>query len=149
VNIRVLLPDDIPAVESIQAVCPEASQWRASDYHALLEDSGRGWVASFDPASAERLLGFIFIRPAADEMEILNLAVHPAHRCRGIAGELLNASLLWAAASGRHSVWLEVRASNSSAIHFYESHRFRAAGSRPRYYSHPTEDALLLTAATS
>lgn len=148
-NIRPLLRDDLPAVESLQAACPEASQWRASEYREPLEQSARGWVAQSDSASTNHLPGFIFIRRAADEMEILNLAVHPAHRRRGIGGELLNASILWATADGVRSVWLEVRASNSSAIRFYEAHRFRIAGTRPRYYSHPTEDALLLTAAIS
>lgn len=148
-NIRPLLPDDLSAVESLQTSCPEASQWRASEYRELLEQSARGWVARSDSASPDHLPGFIFIRRAADEMEILNLAVHPAHRRRGIGGELLNASLLWASAASVRSVWLEVRASNSFAIRFYEAHRFRIAGARPRYYSHPIEDALLLTAAIS
>jgi ribosomal-protein-alanine acetyltransferase len=147
VNIRSLLAEDLLAVESIQAASSEASQWRASDYRNLLDNSGRGWVASSDPLSPNHSLGFIFIRHASDEMEVLNLAVHPAHRRRGIGRQLLHESTLWAAASGILSVWLEVRASNSSAVRFYQAHRFRVVGSRPRYYSHPTEDALLLTAA--
>lgn len=146
-SIRLLVSEDLAKIESIQAVSPQASQWNASDYRGLLNHSGRGWVATANPPLPEELLGFIFIRHAADEMEILNLAVLPAYRRQGIARELLNASLLWTAADGVRAVWLEVRASNSSAISFYQSRGFRAAGSRPHYYSQPAEDALLLTTA--
>jgi ribosomal-protein-alanine N-acetyltransferase len=81
----------------------------------------------------------------ADEMHILNLAVHPAHRRRGIARRLLAEGLGQARALGAELAWLEVRPSNLAARALYETFGFKEVGRRPHYYDDTYEDALLLT----
>ena len=80
-----------------------------------------------------------------DEMHILNLAVHPEHRRRGLARQLLAEGLAQARTLGAELAWLEVRTSNLAARSLYESFGFREVGRRPRYYDDTQEDALLLT----
>lgn len=92
------------------------------------------------------VLGFLVARRVVNEIEILNFAVSPEARGRGIGAMLLRETLTWGETFGAAQVILEVRASNSAALRFYERHNFRIVGRRERYYSEPAEDALLLTA---
>ena len=148
--IRRLETRDIDAVVEIQAQCRETSQWPRREYESLTatrppNNTTPCWVAESDG----RVAGFLAARKLADEMEILNLAVAPAARRQGIAGQLLRAAMKWGAAEGITKVYLEVRASNMAATAFYESHGFHSTGARPNYYRDPEDDALLLTAAIS
>jgi ribosomal-protein-alanine N-acetyltransferase len=79
----------------------------------------------------------------ADEMHLLNLAVHPAHRRRGIARFLLTTALVRARSQGAAVVWLEVRPSNRAALALYHSFGFEEVGIRPGYYTDNGEDALI------
>jgi [ribosomal protein S18]-alanine N-acetyltransferase len=80
-----------------------------------------------------------------EEMHILNLAVHPTHRHKGIARRLLSEGLAQARTLGAELAWLEVRPSNLAARALYESFGFKEVGRRPGYYDDTHEDALLLT----
>lgn len=147
VKIRRLEAQDIDAVVGIQTQCREASQWSRNEYELLAapvpaNNTAPCWVAEND----SRVAGFLAARKLADELEILNLAVAPASRRQGIAGQLLRAAMKWAAAEGAAKIYLEVRASNAAAQAFYQSYAFRATGTRPNYYRDPPDDALLLTA---
>ena len=77
-------------------------------------------------------------------MHLLNLAVHPQHRRRGIAWNLLVEALNQARAQGARVAWLEVRPSNTAARALYESFGFEEVGRRRRYYDDTQEDAILL-----
>jgi ribosomal-protein-alanine N-acetyltransferase len=79
-----------------------------------------------------------------DELHINNLAVLPDWRRQGVASWLLAHVLHAGEASGAARGTLEVRASNAPAIALYEGFGFRERGRRPRYYTNPTEDALIL-----
>ena len=85
------------------------------------------------------------MRIAADEMEILNLAVAPQSRRLGIASQLIARALASAKDSGAARAYLEVRPSNAAALALYAQHGFAAAGRRPLYYRDPVEDALVLS----
>ena len=82
-----------------------------------------------------------------DESELANLAVLPAARNRGIGGMLLKSALTAAEDRGSVEMYLEVRASNASAIALYTSHGFSEVGRRRGYYRKPVEDALVLRRA--
>ena len=120
---------DLPAVARIQAACPEASLWMPLDYlaHAAVVATEKG-----------RLAGFAVARQVApDEYEILNMAVDPAVRRRGL-GRTLLATLL--ALPGR-ILYLEVRASNTPARALYASAGFVESGVRRGYYPGPSQAA--------
>jgi len=124
--------NDLPEVAAIQAVCPEAAQWDAVDYQrydlilAVCED---------------RIVGFAVMRSLAmDESELLNLAVDPQFRRRGIGRKLIEECT----ASYPGTVWLEVREGNGAARKFYEQLGFAEAGQRPDYYSEGAETAIVM-----
>ena len=75
---------------------------------------------------------------------MMNIAVHSAHRRRGIGEALIHALVERLKASGSHSLTLEVRASNESAAALYKKLGFVQVGLRPRYYRNPKEDARIL-----
>jgi ribosomal-protein-alanine N-acetyltransferase len=85
-------------------------------------------------------------RISGEEGEILNLAVLPKSRRKGIARCLLEEALGSIAAAGVLEVYLEVRQSNDPALSLYQAHGFRPVGLRPDYYRDPREDALVLRA---
>jgi ribosomal-protein-alanine N-acetyltransferase len=87
--------------------------------------------------------GMILSRVAADEAEILTLAVDPAQRRRGLGSALLRAAMERAADLGATSMFLEVAVTNHAARALYMLHGFTEAGLRRRYYSDGT-DALIL-----
>jgi ribosomal-protein-alanine N-acetyltransferase len=89
--------------------------------------------------------GYLIFWVVADEMHILNLAVHPKHRRQGIARRLLAEGLTQARELGANLAWLEVRPSNTPARALYASFGFTEVGRRPQYYDDTSEDALLLT----
>lgn len=80
----------------------------------------------------------------ADELHILDLAVGPEQRRRGLARWLLSYCLDHARRRGAGRAFLEVRRSNEPARGLYTSFGFRVVGERPDYYGDPREDALVL-----
>ena len=79
-----------------------------------------------------------------DELHINTLAVAPAARRTGLATFLLREVMAEAVRAGARKATLEVRASNTSALGLYSGLGFHVAARRPRYYTHPEEDALIL-----
>jgi [ribosomal protein S18]-alanine N-acetyltransferase len=87
--------------------------------------------------------GLILVRVAADEAEILTLAVAPAAQRNGIGYVLLMSGTAIAADQGARAVLLEVSVANIAARALYTKAGFAEAGRRPRYYSDHS-DALVL-----
>lgn len=144
-NLRPMGERDVEAVVKIQAASAEIAQWTARDYASLSVTGMVAWVAEFEGAIA----GFLVARRIATEIEILNLAVRPDTRRRGIGHALMQFAFEWGKQFDAKSTFLEVRASNRDALQFYKRHGFEETGRRPLYYSNPAEDALVLTAPIS
>jgi ribosomal-protein-alanine N-acetyltransferase len=130
---------DVSAVHAILKQSPEASMWSEA---SLLESTSMGtaWVARMNGTVAGILIG----RGAADEFEILNMAVGIMWRRRKVATRLVEAALERARFAGARKAYLEVRASNEGGISFYKRMGFQETGRRPDYYARPREDAVLL-----
>ena len=144
-TIRRIEERDIDPILAIQAACPEIAQWTAWDYDRVARGEMAGWVAEEEAEVA----GFLVARRLSSELEILNFAVEFDSRRCGIGAALLREALQWAQTFQATQAILEVRASNLSALRFYERHKFEVVGRRTRYYTAPVEDALLLTAPLS
>jgi len=152
ITIRRLERADAASIVAIQSSCPELAQWSQHDYEAMAAGNPIGWVARrsvnatvADP-NPSPIIGFITARIAADEMEILNLAVTSDKRRLGAASALLQAAMAWGIANEARRAFLEVRASNLVAIRFYSKAGFNQVGRRANYYTSPPEDALQLAA---
>jgi len=132
VRIRPATPADLPAIAVIQDAAPDAAHWPVSDYLA------------YDCSVAEtagRIVGFLVCRSVAPgEREILNLAVSPEFRRRGVARALLQRET-----GNRNAVhFLEVRASNLTGRNFYRCMGFTEAGVRTSYYDNPPESGIVM-----
>ncbi len=130
-NVRAATIEDLAAIAEIQARSPEASQWDPASYLTYQ------CLVAIDP----QVVGFLVARQTAPgEREILNLAVEPSQRRRGVARALLQAEL-----GDEKTQWfLEVRASNTGAIELYQNSGFRVAGRREAYYRDPPEPGIVM-----
>ena len=123
---------DFQQIAAIQAACPEAAQWDPAGYAGY-----ELWVAEFDNGIA----GFLAARfLGAREWELLNLAVAPASRRKGVARALLQTFL----SDSGGAVYLEVRESNIAARSLYNSLNFKEIGVRAGYYEDPPEAAIVM-----
>ncbi len=123
------------------AAFPPGERWNAEAFAQQLCLPGTfGWIAGQD--------GFILARVAADESEILTLAVLPTSQRRGIASSLLRAAQRTAAEAGALAMLLEVAEPNAAARGLYASFGFAEVGRRRRYYTGGI-DALVLRAELS
>jgi len=81
-----------------------------------------------------QVFGYAILSFGADEAHVLNICIHRDWRDRGVGRRLLNYLLDQARKAGMHDAFLEVRPSNTSAIHLYESMGFTRVGVRKGYY---------------
>ncbi len=127
---------------------PRLSQLHRASFH-------RGWgTDEFEQILIERnalahrlrlggsIIGFIVSRTAADEAEILSVAVAPKYRGRGFSRDLLRTHLGHLAGHGLKTVFLEVEENNRPARALYERAGFRVVGRRDRYYKDSSGEQL-------
>jgi len=113
--------------------------WSSMELARLAAESG---VIALS-AGGRRASGFILVRVALDEAEILTLATDPARRREGVARGLLGAALKEAGRLGARTAFLEVSDTNDAAIALYQSTGFVQGGRRRAYYSDGS-DALVM-----
>ncbi len=89
-------------------------------------------------------MGYICFWTMPGEIQLLNLAVHPDFRRKGVGRFLLGTLLDQARAGKKTRVYLEVRPSNAAALALYLSQGFRVIGARPDYYPPEGEEAWIL-----
>jgi [ribosomal protein S18]-alanine N-acetyltransferase len=134
-------PEELSSIVAIERAA-YSHPWSEQSLRAAL--AGEAGVRSAVLRSRREPLAYCLSQLAADEVQILNLAVHPGHRRQGIAGLLLRTVLDGARRAGARRAWLEVRASNAAARALYARAGFAERGVRRDYYASPREDALLL-----
>ncbi len=93
----------------------------------------------------EAIISYFIMYCVADEVHILNLAVHPDYRRQGYGTKLLDYVLTNFKQEKGIEFFLEVRESNSIAINLYRKFGFEIIGKRRRYYSETNEDALVMS----
>ena len=136
--------DAVMAIEKLSFPTPWARQ-------AFSDELDRPWarLEVLRQVATGHVVGFCNYWLVADELHILNVAVHPAERRRGHAARLVQHILDEASRSKTRVVSLEVRASNHAAQALYRKFGFREVGSRPKYYADNGEDALLMDRESS
>jgi ribosomal-protein-alanine N-acetyltransferase len=131
--------DAVMAIERLSFPTPWVRQ-------AFSDELLRPWarLEVLRQAATGKVLGFCNYWLVADELHILNVAVHPDERRQGHAARLLQHILGEASRNKTRVVSLEVRLSNQAAQALYRKFGFREVGTRPRYYADNGEDALLM-----
>jgi ribosomal-protein-alanine N-acetyltransferase len=117
-----------------------ADPWSTQDFRDCVSSDALFLIAE----TAEGVAGYVVAIDAADEGEILNLAVAPGGRRHGLGRALVQAVLAALGERGAEHVYLEVRESNAPARALYAAHGFQEAGRRKEYYRRPVEDAIVL-----
>lgn len=136
---RPLVEGDLPTVLAIEEASFSSPWSRASFVHELKNPHSCLTVAEQDGD----VIGYLCCWYIADEIQILDVAVHPEYRRKGIGEQLLHHALTAGRMRNALSANLEVRRSNVAAIALYEKFGFREVAVRRRYYR-DGEDALLM-----
>lgn len=139
-RIENMTADHVAQVAALEAVC-FADPWSERSVASELNDPLSLWLVAME---GERLAGYIGSQTVMGETDMMNIAVDPEFRRRGIAEELIGALVAELKAMESHCLTLEVRPSNEPAKALYEKLGFRQVGLRKNYYRNPREDALIL-----
>ena len=140
VDIRALTIGDLNAIESIERRS-YTTPWSRSMFAGELAKPASLCVGAFED---DRLAGYLITSRYVDAWHVMNIAVNPAFRRRGIATALLERLFELTDDGGRRGYTLEVRVSNKGAIKLYERLGFSARGKRRGYYTDNREDALVM-----
>lgn len=124
-------PSDAGILAGLHARC-FVEVWSERAFRQLLEAANVRALLARDAAGEAQ--GFVLLRVAADECEILSLGVVPELRCRGLGSELVQAGAAEAHDGGGRAMFLEVDANNDAAKHLYCKLGFREVGRRKGYY---------------
>ena len=140
---RITKPVDLDAVAAVEAAS-FTNPWTREMLERELRDSGAARVYALRGPGGS-IAAFCTCWFVLDELHINTIAVDPPLRRSGLARRLMNELMRLAAAEGIRRILLEVRRSNEPAQRLYERLGFAVAGIRRGYYTHPVEDALVLT----
>lgn len=136
--------DEVMAIEVESFSLPWTEEMFLSELRAGEHAENLVARAVVEEGTKPQIVGYICLWVLEDELHINNIAVHPQFRQQGIAQRLLSYALELGRKRGVKSAVLEVRASNRAAQALYEKFGFKVVGVRRRYYTHPTEDALIM-----
>lgn len=143
VKIVPMTADHLEELEKLERIC-FSRPWSRKMLAEELENQCAAFLVAEDSVSG-RVLGYAGLMVVADEGYITNVAVFPEYRRQGIAAQILQVFVQFAAANHLAFLTLEVRPSNAAAIALYQGFGFEEVGRRKNYYDLPKEDALILT----
>jgi ribosomal-protein-alanine N-acetyltransferase len=130
----------VAQVAALEKLC-FADPWSENSVAAELEHDYSLWVVALEE---DTVVGYVGAQISFEEADMMNVAVHPDHRRKGIAESVIDALIAQLKERGCAGLSLEVRASNIPAITLYEKMGFTQVGLRRNYYRNPKEDALIL-----
>lgn len=130
----------VPQVAALEKLC-FSDPWSENSIASELKNGLALWLVAVND---DTVVGYIGSQTTTGGTDVMNIAVHPDWRRRGIAESLIDRLILELRNWGSNSLMLEVRASNGPAISLYEKMGFSHVGRRPNYYRNPKEDALIL-----
>ena len=142
VGFRRLQLRDLREIEAIERRS-YPTPWSRSMFAGEIAKPSSICLGAYDAETGE-LVGYLIISRYVDAWHVMNVAVAPEHRRRGIATALLDRLFELTAEDGRRGYTLEVRVSNTQAIALYERRGFRGRGIRRGYYTDNREDALIM-----
>ena len=132
--------DHVAQVAELESICFR-DPWSEKSVASELNNPLSLWLVALD---GERVAGYVGSQSVMGESDMMNVAVHPDFRRRGIAEKLCLALVDALREKGNHCLSLEVRSSNAPAKALYEKLGFVQVGLRKNYYRNPREDACIL-----
>jgi ribosomal-protein-alanine N-acetyltransferase len=134
---------DIPQIMAIE-VMAYTQPWTEGIFNDCLRVGYSCW--SLKQTDTNRLLGYLIVTIAADEMHILNICIDPKKQGRKLGSTLLKQAIKLGKAMHITSCFLEVRPSNKAAMYLYLNNGFEKVGLRKNYYPNQNgrEDAIVM-----
>jgi len=139
-NIQIMSDCHVSQIADLEKLCFSAP-WSQQSIALELNNELSLWLVAVD---GDRVAGYVGSQSVQGESDMMNVAVHPDYRRRGIAELLIRELIRILAQKGNHCLTLEVRVSNGPATALYEKMGFEQVGLRRNYYRNPREDALIL-----
>lgn len=130
----------VPQIAEIEKCC-FSDPWNEESIASELENRLSLWLVAME---GERVAGYVGSQTVLGEADMMNIAVHPDFRRKGIGEALVKKLIAELSQRGCHSLTLEVRVSNGPAKSLYGKLGFVLVGRRKNYYFHPREDADIL-----
>lgn len=130
----------VPQIAALENICFN-DPWSENSIRSELDNKLSLWVVAVDD---DLVVGYVGSQTVLGETDMMNIAVHPDYRKKGIGTGLIVSLIGALEQRGSHSLMLEVRASNAPAISVYQKLGFAEVGRRKNYYRNPKEDALIL-----
>ena len=127
-------------IADIEKLC-FSDPWSVNSIGSELRNPLSLWLVALEDGN---VAGYVGSQTVLGEADMMNLAVHPDYRRRGVGEQLVLQLVDHLRRQGSHILMLEVRASNEPAIALYKKLGFIQVGRRPNYYTKPKEDALIL-----
>lgn len=138
--IELMTDAHVAQIAELEKIC-FSDPWSEASVASELNNKLALWLVAMED---RRVAGYIGSQTVMDETDMMNVAVHPDFRRKGIAEALVNKLVEHLREMGSHCLTLEVRASNVPAITLYGKLGFSEIGRRKNYYRNPREDALIL-----
>lgn len=132
--------EHVAQVAALEALC-FSDPWSENSVASELRNPLSLWLVALD---GDTVIGYVGSQTVCGETDMMNIAVYPNCRRKGIAASLIVDLIRALKLRQSRCLTLEVRASNSSAIALYEALSFVQIGCRKNYYRNPKEDALIL-----
>lgn len=130
----------IEAIAELERVCFH-DPWSINSISSELHNPLSAWLVAVDEGV---MCGYVGSQSVLDGADMMNIAVHPDYRKRGIGSTLIEKLIVLLKEKNVISLSLEVRASNETAIGLYHKMGFEIIGKRPGYYRNPREDAYIM-----
>ncbi len=142
-EITVMTDAHVPQIAALEVLCFH-DPWDVGSIASELTNPLSLWLVAME---GDAVVGYIGSQTVLDESDMMNVAVHPDFRRRGIAEALVLTLAAKLKEKGSTCLALEVRVSNAPAVALYEKLGFTQAGLRRNYYRNPKEDAYILKKA--
>ena len=130
----------VAQIAQLEKLC-FSDPWSENSVASELDNPLSLWLVALD---GETVAGYVGSQSVLDGADMMNVAVYPDYRRKGIARELVTGLMNALVEKGVKSLALEVRVSNAPAIALYEQMGFQQVGLRPNYYRNPKENALIM-----
>ena len=139
-TIELMKDGHVAGIAQIERLC-FSDPWSETSIASELENDLSLWLVAVENGA---VIGYVGSQTVLGWTDMMNVAVHPEYRRRGIGEELIRVLMELLREKKCECLTLEVRSSNAGAIGLYEKLGFREVGRRKNYYRNPKEDALIL-----
>jgi len=141
--IRRMKEEDVPTVRAIETMS-FSNPWSEDTFRGEIQNTPVSFPLVVVRRPGDEVVGYVVYWQIRDDVQVNNIAVHPACRGLGLGEAVMRFAIAKVRAAGAEFITLEVRQSNTAAVTLYKKLGFEILGTRKNYYSRPDEDACVM-----